>query len=151
MGSGTITLADYDDEKTSTSFDMVDITAGNFAAQAALLSDLNIAIGGLTIGSLYKSTLRAIDNVIDGTPPTNKFAQRETKWLVATIDLVTGKSYRNEIGTANLALLPDGGSDTLDLSDAAPAAFVTAWEAIWRSDVGNAGTVQSIKHVGRRT
>lgn len=151
MSSVTVTLADYDNEKSSTTINIVDVNAGNYAATATALSDLGIAIGGLTIGSLFKETLRAIDNVIDGTPPTNKFAQRETKWLVRTIDTVTGKEYRNEIGTANLALLPDGGTDTLDLAATAPAAFVTAWEAVWRSDDGNPGTVSSIKHVGRRT
>jgi len=151
MSSITVSLADYDNEKTSTSINIVDVNAGNYAATATALSALGIAIGGISIGSLFKETLRAIDNVIDGTPPTNKFAQRETKWLVRTIDTVTGKEYRNEIGTANLALLPDGGASFLDLSDTAPEAFVTAWEAIWRSDDGNPGTVYSIEHVGRRS
>ena len=142
-----VTVVDYDTEKSNSNFRGVPVTSANYDAQVALADAIVSAIDGVSIAEIdnHDFTSRATD--LAPTPPTNQFAQRETKWLVSMID-TSGNPSNVEIGGADLGLLT-GGSDELDLSAGAGLALKDAIEAYHRSLQGNTVTVQTVRHVGR--
>jgi len=147
MGKWNYGIVDHDGETSGIGVTMVNLTAGNFAAQAALLATLKTAVDALIIGTPRSESLIAVTDEIAGVLPADPFAQRETKWLVTGVDGL-GLTCTLEIPTANLALL-GGGSGTLDISAGAGLAFANALSAVWMSRAGSAVTVSRVIHVGR--
>jgi hypothetical protein len=167
QNTGTFTVEDYDREKSSSSFNIGPLTAGNFVAKRAALDALKTAIDGIIIGEIRKTTIseQFSESV---AAVTDKNAQRESKWLVTyrdetqfldvgnTINNVGyGNLYSVELPTADLSLLGNN-QDALDIDPltraAVVTAFITAFEAVQNSPTGgNDVTVVSIRHVGRST
>lgn len=152
MGFYTRTLQDYDGENTVFRVHATALNAGNIAAQLTLQSSLGAAINDMVLGSLQKIAYG--NDVISGSPPpSNAFAQREIKWLITFSDDVTGKSYRCELGTADLDNLDPNNRDSAYIGDAGVVdAFIAAFEAyVTAPDTDNAVSVDSIIMVGRNT
>jgi len=149
-GKFMISFIDYDSEVATTSLNVAAMTAGNFAAQETLKDALRDAAAQMTIGNTAKTEYGNVD-LLSITPASVEEAQRELKWLVSYHDSTTLKKQTCEIGTAD--------PDQLDPNDRAHAhigdsgivdGFITAFEAVVLSDVGNAVVVDEITLVGRR-
>lgn len=147
MGKWNYGIIDHDSEGSTVGVNIVDLTAGNFAATEALLTTLRTAIDGVIVGTPRSESIIAVTSEIAGVAPANGFAQRETKWLVTGVDSA-GLTCTLEIPTADLDLLPGGGG-VLDISAGPGLALANALNAVWRSRAGNAVTVSKIIHVGR--
>jgi hypothetical protein len=148
MGRFALSFIDHGNEGAAMGVNIVDLNAGNFAAQDAAMDALASAVAAVTRGTLVKDTRVAVETVTPGTPPASAEAQRETKWLVRATDDVTGFAVTFTIPTADLTnLVPNTGA--MDLVGANGAALVAAIEAVVTSRLGNAISVVEILHVGR--
>jgi len=146
----TMTLVDASNENTNFGLPGVDLTAGNYAAQAGLWDALVTAVAAIIIGNVGFKKLQAYVTAVNNVVPSNNFAQREEKWLVTWTDDVLGTKHTTEIGTPDLDLLVSG-SDLMNIETGAGADFVTAFEAVVRGGPtgANAVSVISIRNVGR--
>jgi hypothetical protein len=113
---------------------------------------------------MQKENLQVFSTILSQTPPTNEFAQRETKWLVKyhdsqpffdpPDDAIPNEGYLKpfdfEIAAADLSLL-DNNSDFLPFTVTQAGALKSAAEAMLRSPYGGTITVDSIQQVGRNT
>ena len=147
MGKFSMTYLDHDDERSNVSVGIIDLNAGNIAAQLALIATLQAAIEALVIGALDRTVVSAVTTDLAAVVPASGLAQRETKWLVSGVDSV-GLNCSMEIPTADLTLLP-AGSGILDLSAGTGLALKNALDAVWVSKIGNAVTTSRVIHVGR--
>lgn len=147
----TFTYLDYSNEKSSWSCVGVDLSGANFDAQQALIANLQSAANGLLVGTLNKTTQSIIEDG-SGALPVTPSAQREVKILATYSDNTTGRVYSCELPCPDFSL--DDilqGSDVLDITEAASAAYKTAFEAFARAPAtGNAVTLNSLRLVGRR-
>jgi len=168
-----ITYQDYGKETSTVSWHVQEITALNFSAITQNIDELRVSFNNPTLGTIRSlGFTRTFDDLgVTPVPPTNAFAQRETKWLVTMrdtkrfLDLLNtisnpgfGSLFSIEIPTANLVLLPPG-VEVMDLQS--EAALVASIETNVKSkDNANAPAgvndtayvkVLSIRHVGRNT
>lgn len=120
--------------------------------------DISTAVGALVTALeavILGSDLRAVQTtptVIDAgsaVPPADENANRNNKWLFRFQDSTTAKIYSHEIGTADNTALPSPTTDFLDLSAGVGLALKTAFDAVWKSPVGNAGVLLSVQQVNR--
>lgn len=164
FGGGSFTLMDYDREKSPMGFNTAAITAASLPATLTQFGNLRTAIQGIVLGVVSNEDLYVNRTKLTNVPPTDPSAQRERKWLVkyedttqffdAPVNAIPNAGYQKlfnvEIGTADFtaANLPNNG-DEADLTNAAIAAFVTAFEALARSPYGGAVNVVQILAVGR--
>jgi hypothetical protein len=143
----TLTTLDFSDETSTTSYEGVDLTAGNFAAQNALMDTLVGAQQDLQVGLITQdarlASVAQISGVI-GSP----YAQRELKFLVSFEDTVLGERHSIEIPAPALTFLVPG-SDLVDLTDATVIAYIAALEAFYRVNGANTVDVKTIRLVGR--
>lgn len=150
LSSAGETYRDYGfpGEKASFEITTVDLTAGNVAAQVALLVTLWGAIDALLLGNIAKRSVVFASSAPDDTEVTDPLAQRENKWLVRYHD-TSGRKFRVELPTANLSLLATG---TEFLGGTEADDFKTAFEAVAKSPTDqSAVVVDGIQFVGRRT
>jgi len=147
MGKANWSTIDHDGEGSSIGVRIVDLTAGNIAAQTTAIGLLEDALEAVTLVGFTKLDVLATTTVLAGVQPVDGNAQRETKWLVSGTD-TAGFSTTIEIPGADLSLLP-AGSAALDLSAGAGLTLKNALEAVWRSKQGNAVVVNRVMHVGR--
>lgn len=105
------------------------------------------AVNGVTIGTLVKSYVtQSIDKDAGSlTPPTDKFARRENRFICHYSDTVTGKGYSFSIPCADLDLTT---GDNVDMANAAAVSLKTAFEAVAVSEFGNPVTLNSIEYRG---
>jgi len=146
----SVSMLDYSNERSTVKVRIDQVTAGNYTAQAAAVSALATAIGGITLGNIASRILTAEETFVTRTPPTDPAAQRETKWLVRSEDTVTHEIVRHEIPTANTALLTAGSDFVNVFPTGVLADFKTAWEAAVVSKMGNPVTLISLELVGKR-
>jgi hypothetical protein len=149
MGKAIVKFKDFDNEGSNVAVRIVDLTAGNIAAQIALVDTLETALAGVTRGAVSGRDVLASTREDAYTLPVDGDAQRETKWLVSGVDS-EGFNCSLEIPTADLTLLTSG-TKNLSISAGAGAALADALNDMWRSKQGNAVTVTSIIHVSRNT
>jgi len=151
---------DYDDEQASFTVNIVDVNAGNFAAQNTAAVAFRVAAQGLmdTTVLIGKDTLHNVIQDIGHAIPSSPLAQREIKWLVTGINPLTGRLYNIEIPCARLSYLENhskylfrGGTVVVSDVDtvAAIGAFETAYEAFAKTPDGAALELYEIKQVGR--
>lgn len=164
VGHGSFSLIDYDKEIAVSSFYTGDVTAVSLPGLLTQFGDLRDAIGGITLGFIRQETLKVFDTRLSNDKPTDKEAQRETKWLVLYednqpffdpgIDAIPNAGYLKlftmEVGTADLTLL-NTDANTMNIVSGAGATFKTAFEAIARSPYGGTVTIRNVTHVGRNT
>lgn len=143
----TLTTRDYSDETSTTSYEGVDLTAGNFAAQNALMDTLAAAQQDIQVGHVFgDARLASIAQIagVVGSP----YAQREMKWLVGFTDNVTGLKHSIEIPAPALSFL-NPGTDVADITGTEMAAYKAAFEAFYRVGGTNAVTLNTLRLVGR--
>jgi hypothetical protein len=150
----SLTLKDFDSEKSTCSFRVEQIDDTNFAATDALIDTLKTAIEGISAGVEVSDRRMYAYDTVNLVPPLDQGAQRELKWLVRYADAVTHVLYRVEIPVADTSLLdntsPDPNTRKSLAMDAGPGlTFVDAFEAVVVSPDGNAVTVEQIILVGR--
>lgn len=148
--SGSVSFLDYSNERSTVKFRIDQVIAGNYTAQATAVSNLQTALGGITLGNIASRILTAEETFISRTPPTNSFAQRESKWLVRSEDTVTHEIIRHEIPTADQNLLTSQSDLITVFPTGVLANFKTAWEAVVVSKAGNPVTLVSLEFVGKR-
>lgn len=144
----TITLKDYDDEKTTFSVPSPFLTALNFDAQTTALDALTAALDGIVSGVIHKTSY-GNDVHPNVAPPSDVWAQRELKWLVRYTVNDTGEKRTMTIGTADTAVLNPNNKKVAHMGDGGPVdAFVAALEAYAWVD-SSFITVNEIVLVGR--
>lgn len=142
-----LTIVDYDGESSTTGVWGATINAGNYTAQVAAAQAFRDALEAVSLGTLRKETLKDFEIAYDDALPTDPFAQTGTKWLVRARETGTGNAVTFKVPCADLSLLA-AGSENMDISGGAGAAFVTAIEAYVKSNDGNAVTVSEIVYAG---
>ncbi len=132
-------------------------TVGIFAQSPSVFPDLPTydgkiqdffnAVDGLSIGSLRSAYVLNRTEKITGTnsPPVNKYARRENRFVCKYTDTVTLKQYSFSIPCADLDLTT---GDTVDLASTEGAALKSAFEAIATSELGNPVTLDAIEFRG---
>lgn len=137
-------------ETASFEITTVDLTAGNVAAQIALLITLWADIDAVVLGNIAKRQVTFSRTEPDISEVTNPLAQRENKWLVRYHD-TSNRKFRVELPTANLDFLV-GGDEFMDLTADEGLALKTSFEAVAKSPSDQSAVVMdSIQFVGRRT
>jgi hypothetical protein len=147
------TLIDYSNEKSSWRVALVDLTAGNVAAQQMLITALASAVDAISLMNIISNTTTFSENKTAASIPTNPLAQRENKWLVRYHDTVTNLKYQVEIPGADLSLLSTTPqSDYMDPGSAEYLAFKAAFDAVVKSPANssNGVAVDSLQFVGRK-
>lgn len=124
----TLTVIDYDEEKSTFSVPGGVIDGTNFAASDAKLDALRTAVLGLSLGELQREHRVYEEDLVPTTAPPETYAQRELKWLVQYTDDVTGIKGTVEIPVANTAKLDPNNKGHILKTDAAWTAFVAAFE-----------------------
>jgi hypothetical protein len=135
---------DYSNEKSSAGVYVADaITDAN-----ALL--LNAAIVGMSIGTNQDAAILFRNEVFTGvsTPPSNKWAQREIKFVCKYTDTVNGKTYSFSIPCADADLVV-GNTDMVDLAAGAGLTLKGRFDTHAKSELGNAVVLDSVMLVGR--
>lgn len=144
MSTLRVTMTDKSNETSTVKLNVADaITDADITVLYAALA--NVTIG--TRGTAFLDQSVAKDQGSSAIPAAD-FAARETKWLCSYTDDVTGRGYRKEIPTADLAIRVSG-TELADLSTGGGLAWKNAWDAHVLSPNGNATTLQAMKHVGR--
>lgn len=149
MGRMQFSVRDFSQERSAVDFAIVDLTAGNIAANLTAFAAVQTAIDNVTLGTIASRRLVAVDEIVSSVIPANPFAQRELKWLVRYTDSVNGKSGSLEIPTADPTGILVAGTDRMDLTEPTPTALVTALEANARTVDGNTFNITGIFLVGR--
>ena len=146
----SLTVRDYDSELARTRVHVTQLASGNFTAWNSALDALQTGISGIILGVAASEVRTAASSRLDASLPSDKFAQRETKWIVRSEDSVTHEIIRNEIPTADLGLL-SGNSEFITTFPVGPLAdFKTAWEAAVVSPDGNPVSLVSLQAAGKR-
>jgi hypothetical protein len=146
-GKQTLSILDVTSESSRFSIETVTINAGNIAAQTTLMDALQVATQNIILGQVYQDArLLSVASIAGAV--ASPFAQRELKWLVRALVTANQEIHTFEVACPDLNKLSPG-TDFADLTDADIAAFVTAFEAVYRQDGVNAAEVQSIQMVGR--
>lgn len=156
-------MRDHSREIGRSNVNIVDITAGNLAAQQALLTTLGTTVLDVTRGILAEVEIQV---VTPGTSilPVLEEAQIEKVWLILYTDTQTyldpgpdtvpnpgfGKVFQAKWPTAIYTdhLLPE--SDFADLTETDIAAFVAAFEALVVSPYGGEVEILSMQVAGAR-
>ena len=143
----TATTTDFSQETSTTSYEGVSLTAGNFAAQSALMDTLIAAQQAIQIGLITQDARLAAVSQISGVI-ASPYAQRENKWLVSFEDTVLGNMHNIEVPAPALSFLVTG-SDLADMGATEILAYIAALEAFYRVNGTNAVDVKKIRFVGR--
>lgn len=143
----TVTISTYDRANKGTSLSIGADDAVTDVNVQALADAIDPIIRGVAVKAVV-----TIPNVVDGGTPgpsTDKDAQRGNKWLFRVYDSVGQKTYTHEIGTADNTVLPTAADDFIDLTAGVGLALKTAWDAVYLSPDGNAGSLLSVQQVNR--
>jgi hypothetical protein len=142
----TVSMLDKEGESVSFSIRGVTLTSGNIVAQVAAAAAVRAAVEDVSLLVTKSESLVAVENSYAPTLPTDPYAQRGIKFLVRGVD-ANGNPQSFHISGAHLSLagLMDG--ENVDLASTEGAALVTALEAFWVSNAGEAVTVLEIVYV----
>jgi hypothetical protein len=148
---GSFTFMDATREKSSMSFNFGAITAVSLPGFLTQFADLRTKTQAITLGALASDQWTGDRTVYSVTPPTDRNAQRERKFLVIYRDNSSLALYRVEIPTADYGIATFGptGDEIIIGTSGAIYDWVQSFQTIAKSPEGNAVTVISIKGVGR--
>lgn len=150
MGKLIVSIRDYDGEASTVTFPTTDMTAGNFAAQAALITTLAAALEDIQLGNTQRYT-RVVSVSPQGVGPSADVdAQRERKWLVKYHDGTTFEKAKLEIPCADSQFLDPANRRIAEiLFPGDMRDFRLAFEAVVVGPGGNLAVVDEISLVGR--
>lgn len=145
-----VTVLDYSEEKSGTSFSIGAITAVSLPGFLTQFGNWKTALGDIILGTISKDRWVGDATDISNTPPGSANAQIELKWLVTYEGASTKKRFRQELPTADPSKTI-AGTDMADLTDTDIAAYVTAFEAVAKSpdDDAEGVNVLDMRLVGR--
>lgn len=143
-----LSYLDYSRETSRVSVHTATLNAGNIAAQLALEAAFVAAVEAVSIGTLTKEQVIALETINVATPPADKDAQVERKWLVSCVDNVTGFPVSFTIPCADSQYVTNN-TDLMDTGAGAGNTLLGAIEDYVLSKAGNAVTVVEIRLVGR--
>lgn len=143
----TVSRADQSREGTRTSFNVAEITAANFDAQAGLATSLVDALGDIVLAGAHRV---AIAHVYESGAKAYA-GDREAKWLITVEDTTNHKLFSYELGTADPAapVINQGGKTLLDPTSLKFSALGSALSNYILSPYGNGVTLQTVEKVGR--
>lgn len=159
---GSLTIADYNNERSTTSVRVADVTALNAADTLTKWGAYRGAVENVILGVVQSERLYFFNTKLSNAIPSDVNAQIERKWQVfyegdvATLAVgIPNPYYRQifttEIATANLA---DGrlltNSDEADLTETTMGALKTAFEALYTDPAGKAVRILKIVATGSR-
>lgn len=163
--TGSISMIDYDGERSSIQINTVELSSANFDATDVLLENLRGSTLNITLGIAQSRQLNAKSIISSIVLPTDPSAQRENKWLVTCEDIsefldspadtVPNPSYRKiftyEIPTADLGLLDNNSGVVFPktVPNAAISAWIADWEAVAKSPNAGDLAVRKMEFVGR--
>jgi len=149
-GSYALTINDYSCESSDFTVRIPTITAANHDATVTALTALKAAVDAIILGQDAKTRLVANTVFISAAAAASENAQIERRWRVLYHDTVTQQPYRLDIPTAELPGHLVAGTDLMDVSVGSEGEdFVTAFEAIVVSPLGNPVAIDSIYHAGK--
>lgn len=125
----------------------------NWAAVAnettGMIAVLGTSLGTLTRLNEYRSQLNITVNDVAKSAPSDEHAQRERAARFIYADDDTGQEYRFDVPGPESIFL--AGTDQVDMSDVAVAAFKLVFEADVVSPLGNSVTLLRGYRVGKNT
>lgn len=145
-----VSVLDYSEESSSTSFSIGAITAVSIAGFLTQFGNWKTALSNIILGTVSKDRWVGDATDISNTPPASPTAQIELKWLVTYEADTTKKKFRQELPTADPSkVIP--GTDMADLTDGDVAAYVTAFETVAKSPDNDTESVSvlDMRLVGR--
>jgi len=145
-----VSVLDYSEESSSTSFSIGAITAVSIAGFLTQFGNWKTALANIILGTVSKDRWVGDATDISSTPPASPNAQIELKWLVTYEADTTKKKFRQELPTADPSKVVPG-TDMADLTDADIAAYVTAFETVAKSPDNDTESVSvlDMRLVGR--
>lgn len=149
MGRMNLSYVDYNSEASTVSVRTANLTQAGYDASITALNGLRDAIEAVTLASLSKQTIQAVENELAWVLPVSQYAQRESKWLVK-YQQADGVFGSFEIPAADLTLL-NGHTEVMDIAAGAGLALVAAVEGNVIGRDGALVSVVEIQHVGRAT
>lgn len=146
-----LTISTFDRLNKPTSMH-IPCAAGTTGPQAIAVADaFEAVILGVAPGAVQSA--RTVHQVATAGPASSTGANRGNKLLMKVLVALdkggNGDIYDYEIGTFDDSVLPDASSDFLPLGSGLGLAIKTAVEAVYESDEGNPGVVQSLQQVNR--
>lgn len=151
FGKATISVNDYEPERSAVKITSTELTAANFDAQVAAFVSFRDALAGITEGLMVSHEIANRNEIVGPkTPASAKTAQRERKWLVRYHAVTGGAPYTMELPCADLDALDPNNRGFAEIGDGGVVdAFVSAFEAFVKTESGGNVAVDSIAHVGR--
>lgn len=127
------------------------MTALTIAEILTQLASYEITLDGITLGTASQSKIILDITPLSADAPTNVFAQRELKWLVHYHSNTLNHKFTLEIPTADPTGRLQPGTDLMDLTETAAAAWKTSFEvnAVAPDDDTDQVTVDYVELVGR--
>lgn len=104
MGRLARTYLDHDGDKSTVSFEGIDMTAGNFDAQVTEQNALITALDAVTLGTPIQTVRNAVVVDVVAAPPVNPFAQANIRWVIEYTNDTSGRKYTTSVPTADLSL-----------------------------------------------
>lgn len=163
---GSITLEDYDHEKSTIHINLADIglAGATYASETQNLDEVKDAVALVSIGAIRNATIHK-EFPESAAVVSDLNAQRERKWLVTYQDnaqfsdspanLVANmgylKKFNLEIPAAKVTGLLAAEGDKMILTAGDGLTFKTSLEANIRSPYGGTITVIEVRLVGRNT
>ena len=140
-------LDNSDDQSTVGIFSQPEGVFPDIPTYNGKIQALYDAVDALSIGTMVSAyVVNHVDKITGSkTPPTNKFARRENRFVCKYTDTVTLKQYSFSIPCADLDLTT---GDVVDLASAEGLALKAAFEDIGQSELGNAVTLDAIEYRG---
>lgn len=148
---GSLTFVDFSEESASFGFHFGAITAGTIAAFLTQFGAFRTATEAIVSGALTRDLWVGDATKYANAAPTDPNAQRERVFMVEYEGATTHTIYTLTIPTADfdLADLFFPGTDEVDLTQTQIAAWITAFEAMCKTDAGEAVNVLNITGGGR--
>lgn len=148
---GSFTFVDYSEESASMGFHFGAITPASLAGFLTQFGALRTATEAIVLGELTDDQWVGDATKYANAAPTDTNAQRERVWLVSYEGTTSFSKYTLTIPTGNFDLagvfLP--GTDEVDLTQPAIAAWITAFEALARTPYQETVNVLNIYGEGR--
>lgn len=149
--SASLTFVDASTEDTTFGIYIGAITAGSLPGFLTQFGAFRSASEAILMGSLKQDQWVGDRTKYANVPPTDPNAQRERIFLVSFEGVSSHSAYTVSLGTADYDLvdvfLP--GTDEVDLTQPAIAAWITAFEAVARTQEGENVNVLDIYGEGR--
>lgn len=152
MASGefSISLIDRKSKSSTQRLTGVALTALNIAAQETAWGTLVTDTVNMSVGVLTRWSVGNVTAAANPVAPTAINSLRKNKLAVSYHDSTIGKRFTSQIPIADgTGLTFITGTDDLDLTAGATATYVGDFQAVVKSEFGNAVVIDKIRAIGR--